>query len=634
MAAKARPYKDFLSPFTHRQFTSAAILTLGLCYAEAVWMGEWDNFIWMWFPIGRAGMRAILLFISYLIILMLCVSHIHIGARTTDSQFDTFRQYLFRFNTLSTIICYAFSAWWYSEVYMWCRPHSDNLGWVDHGKTYERPRLNERPLYVYVMFFQLALLQSAVHLYRDYGRVQLPTTKLAPKADEGASIPARQRVIKRLLPMVNTILPILMGYIVVANILYFVVFRKMAWNIAYPVIRLVSPSIPKNSKPRAFNFIGLTGRVFVQSILLTFLWEFTNTAFSVYLAQEPLKNGKPITDDSKDPNGSLLIGLKAKRDMPRNMAFWELALISQRFPERRKTIYTELNLAGSGIATWKSVLEACLLEITSIKSRIDSLTAPPPPAETMTPEQRAEMESKMLKRISGAAVKTDDVFVAEEAPATELERGVGQFADFAKRRGQHPGADPLSPVREGGKRLIEYGGKRLLSDEHRKQLEPNSLMGIVQVWFVKLVASPVGGPFRQTFARRVTAAVLGTPYSHTGAVINAIVATTELALNSIKEDDFGIVSRDIAVIIRAFADAIKSIEAFVTAQEPHWTDIAFRERHRRVEDVHEVLLTLRVGLTRIVDKFGNYLAGMDMGIREVKDVKELIAARGPEMQEA
>lgn len=56
--------------------------------------------------------------------------------------------------------------------------------------------------------------------------------------------------------------------------------------------------------------------------MLTYLWEFANTAMTIYLSKEPIKKDKelklkPITSDSKDPNGSLLSGLRAKKELLR-----------------------------------------------------------------------------------------------------------------------------------------------------------------------------------------------------------------------------------------------------------------------------------------------------------------------------
>ena len=59
--------------------------------------------------------------------------------------------------------------------------------------------------------------------------------------------------------------------------------------------------------------IDLVGRLLAESFLLMFLWEFTNAAYSAYISQDPLKKGKSLTDDSKDPNGSLIIGMRSKK---------------------------------------------------------------------------------------------------------------------------------------------------------------------------------------------------------------------------------------------------------------------------------------------------------------------------------
>lgn len=92
MAAKARPYKNYLSPFLHRQFGYVMGLTLVLCYVESLWIGQWDSctshahqppqsqatnalaVFWVWFS---AGVRALLLFISFLFVLCLCMAHSH-----------------------------------------------------------------------------------------------------------------------------------------------------------------------------------------------------------------------------------------------------------------------------------------------------------------------------------------------------------------------------------------------------------------------------------------------------------------------------------------------------------------------------------------------------------------------------
>jgi len=42
-APRIRPYKDFLTPALHRRFAMATATLFGLCYAEAVLIGEWNS---------------------------------------------------------------------------------------------------------------------------------------------------------------------------------------------------------------------------------------------------------------------------------------------------------------------------------------------------------------------------------------------------------------------------------------------------------------------------------------------------------------------------------------------------------------------------------------------------------------
>lgn len=237
------------------------------------------------------------------------------GRRMTTCSAQTVWQYLPRLNTVYTIICYGGSAFFYSAVYIWSRSAKDNFGLVDEGKAWDRSKLNERPLYFYSMLLELAVVQSFVHIYRDYGRIKLPANATGEERSK------RTVLKRRLLPMLNDVLTRMILFIIFGNAVYFLFIRMRAWGFAYPFAKFQDPSI-KDMRPRAANFIGLSVRVFAQGFLLSLLWEFANVALSVYLAKQPLKRQKdqtmqPITNDSKDPNGSLLNGLTLKKDLLR-----------------------------------------------------------------------------------------------------------------------------------------------------------------------------------------------------------------------------------------------------------------------------------------------------------------------------
>lgn len=107
------PYRQFLTPALHRRFTSAAFITLVVCYAEAVLIADKSSsksepqvqknsktdivaVFWFWFPIGPAGIRTLLLFISSLPIFVLRAGQMHLGMAQRMSKRDSTTEKLHR----------------------------------------------------------------------------------------------------------------------------------------------------------------------------------------------------------------------------------------------------------------------------------------------------------------------------------------------------------------------------------------------------------------------------------------------------------------------------------------------------------------------------------------------------------
>lgn len=167
----------------------------------------------------------------------------------------------------------------------------------------------------------LAVAQAVVHLYNDYDRVRFP----AEQIKDVAATQSHQEITTTLAKLRKTLYPMAQSSVfriafvsVLGPIVYAAFLRRPTWHWAYFVARQLF-SLPKNAKPTTFppHIADLIGRFLFQGFLLVFLWEFANTAFGIFVAQEPLKKGHPLTNDSADPNGSLLAGLKAKKEVPR-----------------------------------------------------------------------------------------------------------------------------------------------------------------------------------------------------------------------------------------------------------------------------------------------------------------------------
>lgn len=187
------------------------------------------------------------------------------------------------------------------------------------SRSYERPSLNERPIYLRVHFLTLALVQSVKHMALGLDQVPLPI----PKA---SGIVGRRVAEKQPFQRLQAKLPSLVQsslftavLLSITNLVTYALFvRKRAWRWSLWFARLVW-SIPRSSQPSTIPpyHWSLILRSFTSGILLLVLWEISVATFTEYVAQEPIKNGKPLTDDSRDPNGSLLNGLNSRRETVR-----------------------------------------------------------------------------------------------------------------------------------------------------------------------------------------------------------------------------------------------------------------------------------------------------------------------------
>lgn len=631
--ASLRPplYRQFLTPALHRRFTSAALITLVVCYAEAVLIADKSSIFWFWFPIGPAGIRTLLLFVSALSIFVLRVAQLHLGSRTTASPFETFTRYLFRLNTVQTLAWYLFSAWWFSEVYMWSVPESANLGWVAAGKAWERKRLNERPIYLRSVFFMLAVLQSGLHLYYNYDSVALPV--MQAKTDASSGQPPKQELpvlqLKVLLPSLSREIGTrATGMAILGPVVYALFIRRAAWSCSlYFAALLWDVPASQLSYIPPYHY-SLILRSLTSGALLITLWEFSNAIFSAYLTLEPMKREQPLTGESKDPNASLLNGLKAKREVIRTFAFCELALISQRFPARRKAIFADIDRPTG--SAWTQIMTLCVGNILAISNRIAEFQNPT--TKSVAPPQRITIES--LPSISSAPLRKENIFSNSQTPATTREKIESSFGTIAKSYGQSP--QPAKPLkflesqRAEGEKYLGVARQKLLTQGQQESLSSSGLLAQYNAYLIRFLRTPFGRLFRRTFKRRVSTVVLGSPFGELNPIIDSVNALTALALASLTEDNYGKVAKDVPLLIQAFVSVIQSVEGFVRDLPVHWTDVEFSESDRRAEEVDLVVGTLKAGLKEMVDAFGKYAAELGLTERDMKAARRVAGVEGDE----
>lgn len=152
----------------------------------------------------------------------------------------------------------------------------------------------------------------------------MPITKTKPRASSDQNphlvVPPLTQLKSRLPTLILTslkrsaLVTFVSPFIYAAPLLYPVSIRTVAWSFNRSWAKIFW-NLPKSgSLPSHWPFhYSLLLRMFLAGVYLTLLWEVVNTAFSVYGAQEPLKNDRPVTYESRDPNGSLLTGLRGKK---------------------------------------------------------------------------------------------------------------------------------------------------------------------------------------------------------------------------------------------------------------------------------------------------------------------------------
>ncbi|PVI07753.1 hypothetical protein DM02DRAFT_579570 [Periconia macrospinosa] len=626
----ARPYRDFLTPALHKRFTDASFYTLVLCYLISVWMDDWGNYLWAWFPIGPAGIRALLLFISALVVFILRVAQWHVGQRNTERPLDTFRKYAIRKNTVLTLAGYAISAWFYCEIYIWTRAGKSRLGFTDRGgRQHDWIRLNERPLYLRFMFFTLAIVQGVCHLWYDYDTIDLPAMKPRKERNDDPEPPPKQQpsrvLIQKLKPMGLTAVLLVLTTFLLGNLLYFLGFRNILWEYYYSFAAMIV-SLRRSSSPFGLPpFAPLVGMFISQGFLLVLLWQLVNTAFGIYISQPPLKKDKPVTSDSKDPNGSLLSGLKSKKDTVKAIALWELALITDRFPDRRKTIYSEIDRKTA--PTSKQITDICLAEIRLLTTRINIALDP-----TFRPvnEDGKKQEVGPIALVSRVSQPIKDGAVTYQGPdpdrtrtAEAVQLASGLAKDLSSPKNSNLRKSPY--VRNG----LEYSQNFIKENTQKAEAQ----MEATGFW-PALIKSSMGVPFRYNLHRTASLIVTGAPYSRLSPLCNAISAIANLAVLSIKEDDWGRFSDHVPDIIRAFTVALQKLDEYVDSLTVHWTDLEAlskpEEERKKTAEVEQVREGLREGLRGILGVFGEYLRAMNMAVVEIQEAKRAVA-RGPEM---
>lgn len=306
-------------------------------------------------------------------------------------------------------------------------------------------------------------------------------------------------------------------------------------------------------------------------------------------------------------------------------AFWELVYIAQRFEGRRKIIFEDIDRAGG--STWSQILSACLEQINGVTSRINEFQNPKPKgaaASTITQDAGPELP-KLVQPLKDGLQKPGDLFTASPPPATRAASMAQSLETYAKSHSVS--------TNEGGllRATAKQASEKMLTPQQQAVVSPEGLKGLFMEHASSFLRTPLGVPFRNTYRRRLTTVVLGSPYGDVGIIVDAVDSLTRLAVCSLKEDKYGNVQRDIKQIIQVLTSMVLALEKFKETIGFHWTDI---ERKKECPEVDTLLAAAKGGLHDLVVTFGDFSRDLKLSAAEMRMAREAAAAHpSQEMQE-
>ncbi|CUS09590.1 unnamed protein product [Tuber aestivum] len=602
-------YQTFLTPILHRRFARACLVGFAACYVESFVISNKSSFFWAIFPLGWTGFKAVILFfLSVFPILILRISQLHVGARSYTTVFHAMKTYIGSFSTYSTLLTHSFASLVFVFLYLWSGSREDRLGFIIEGKSYERPRLNERFLYMIFFACYTGFIQAALHLYEDRGRLQLPHLYVWPSEVEPTSVlnaelsqlSPKAAFKKKFLEVPSGALHMALVSACTAPFAY-MPFRGVVWHYTLATAKTFYWLNRSSTLPSFPVGAGMFIRSLWLSFLIGVMWQISNIAFDVYFTQKPLSaDGKTVSEKSPDPNGTLVTGLKASQaPLTQMLAFWELAYLSQNSAARRKAIYTDINRKPANI--FEQILNQALSVLGEIDLKLADVGKPPAPTAviSITPSSTAASTIPSPPPIPMSPISP--LLTSPTSPTRKFLEGV-QSKDGSTPTLQH--VIQKLPYQPPSIAEVEASATK----SFKSKMEP-------------FLSSPWGSMFRQSI-HATTSQLL----PNVGLQINAVQAISRLVTSSLMEDEFGIVQRHASTLLASFISTMGTLEKYLASPPISWTDVEAIQKQEKGElnlvEPHLLLSALKEGFKDMATAYAPHIEKMQLSPQTKKIILE------------
>lgn len=452
----------------------------------------------------------------------------------------------------------------------------------------------------------LGILHAVWYIKEDQSSMPLPTSPVNSQGTKTEDEAAIARISGRALTMAQAAASFSFVSTLTTLLCYSLVFRRPLWHFTMTFAKAFANIARSDAEPpSSFYFGGVILKAAFIGFLLSMTWQLDNLLFEVFMVTAPIKNALPLSASSKDPNGTLLNGLTRKSDLIKTFAFWELYIISESHPMRRKDIFADIERPSSAPMS-SLMVNAGIDVINSIERRVAQLDPPPGVLANKDMPTTANGEVQRLPRLLPSAVPAKNPISIPNNP-TSADSGLDRVGSYISHEARVLGSSPnpwSPPVQKGKQLAIEYSSP--VAQGIRSRAESIQQSPVARF----LMTSPV---------RLIESIVLGTPTGNATLHVHAVQSVTNLLVASLNEDTYGKAVSSVPPAIQAMTKSIFNIEHVI---RKHTNGVVTQADARNLQEVLMVHSCTKTCLKTLLEKFGSFLRDVGLSIRDLNEAQK------------
>ncbi|ANB14359.1 Ndc1p [Sugiyamaella lignohabitans] len=494
-----------------------------------------------------------------------------------------------------------------------------------NNNSYELPRLNERYLYITLFSTVIALGYSILHIVFDYDYLRFSSVGDISGSKSSPFYKAKAKILDVLLRSTVFAVTATIGFPIVYWIFRGIIWRNGLLVARYVLLYKLHRSGEYVSFPLSFEMLFIT---LFSSFFLFLLWEACNTGFNIYMSLGPLHRGVLISFKSRDPNGTLITGLKSSgRPLTRLLAFQELAYISLNDRVRRASIYSDIdrpidqfgpppaNVSSrlpnnkNTTSAWAEIYGECILIAEDLTKK---LTSAGTKNNTNSNKPSGDGSSTTAKNTLVKETHQQAVTTATSPPPIKVIRDNIFLDPSLNTNHKRTNSDALrARIVDNLQDKEAHRSKEVISAITEARSTVQTYISQYKSLITKFLEAKPGAPFRYTVRRQTNALIPNVALCN-----DALLALSYLVCFSIDEDALGTVQRYIPDILSSYYRLILALESYISDPPVHWSNPASTITPELINSstrrAREVLEAADSAFELIAVRFRPYLSGMGL----------------------